>query len=273
MTAAGQHVAIEPDRPWLSAEFEKRFILDFIAFGRTIVPRQARRLVADYASAEHEAERDGILICIHTLLVQQYEHVAAWIRAFQRKADSGVPVLESLLTYRPGEADLTAVLAGIDSGDTLAVRCGLSKDALASRMGAGPVDTRLADMWEGLVHSAPEQLSRKPLYNKAKHGMVFVSGLQIIRADWPADTGPAAIFSLPGRTFSVSVSGLPRAADQARQTRNVIGKLADVLGDLLTLYLMSHHVGAFEDILHLFRTKNIDVFVSINDDGHADKNA
>lgn len=223
--------------------FEQKFLLDYLSFGRTILPRQARVLEAAYYRELEPNRRLALLISLHTLLVQQYEHVAAWILGFRERAASQTALIETLLRYGPGEATLEKILADAKNGDELLALCGISRDGIAKAVeDSSIVSVRIAEMWEGLNLSAAEQTQRKELYNKSKHGMVFVRSARVFDHTSDAE-GPLALYAEDRRADPIKliVVGLQESPDQPKVFSNLVCKLADVLGDLIGFYLLQFH--------------------------------
>jgi hypothetical protein len=66
-----------------NAEFEKRFLLDYLWCGCTVLARQSRVLNEAHAVEDNADRRRAYFVSIHTNLIQECEYVAAWLLAFR----------------------------------------------------------------------------------------------------------------------------------------------------------------------------------------------
>jgi hypothetical protein len=223
-----------------NAEFEKRFLLDYLWFGCTALAHQSRVLNEAHAAEDNADRRRAYFVSIHTNLIQECEHVAAWLLAFRRWAESRTPLVETLLRYGPGEAYLDARLDGITDGHHLLRVSGIDAARLVpTHIPQEIFDERVVDVWAGLSYYAGQQSDRSQLYNKSKHGMVFLSSAQALNRD-ADDLGPLAVYARDRRAdpIQVSVVGLAYDPDQPRvMARQTLG-MAHALGDIILFYLL-----------------------------------
>jgi len=233
-----------------NAEFEPRFLLDYLWFGCMILAHQSRVLNEAHAAEADADRRRAYLLAIHTNLIQECEHVAAWLLAFRRWGASRTPLIETLLRYKPGEAYLEACLGGVADGHDLLRVSGIDRDRLVPMyIPRDQFDDRVADLWAGFSYYADQQGERAQLYNKSKHGMVFVSSARVLNAQ-VNDIGPLALYAHDRHADPIRVAhiGLRDAPDQpgvmARQTR----KMAHALGDIILFYLLQEHPASEADV-------------------------
>lgn len=85
-------------------EFERRFLLDYLWFGRMVLAHQNQVMNEAHRAETDPDRRRAYFLAIHTNLIQECEHVAAWLLAFRRRAETGAEIIETLLRYGPGEA-------------------------------------------------------------------------------------------------------------------------------------------------------------------------
>jgi hypothetical protein len=237
--------------------FERRFLLDYFWFGRTVLSHQARAL---HEAHERESDADlrrAYLVAVHTLIMQEYEHVAAWILALRRRADSGTPLLDTLLQYHPGEGTLANALKGLSDGEQLLVHCGIDTSRFVPHpLPPREASSRIADVWRGLEYHAQQQTDRMPLYNKSKHGMVFVSSATAINPE-VEDSGPVAVYlkKTEAGLLEPAVIGLRSAKGQTQAMASQLLGLAGALSDLLFFYALQEHEGIWGEIRPLLDDK------------------
>ncbi|MBI2220041.1 MAG: hypothetical protein HYU53_02400 [Acidobacteria bacterium] len=149
-----------------NTSFERRFLLDYMWFGRMVLAQQARVL-----NEAHEAESDADrrrahFISIHTIIIQQCEHVAAWLLAFRRWADSRTFLVETLARYNQGEGRLEGRLRGIANGHDLLRSSGIDHSRLVpSLIPEDRFEERVHDIWVGLSY-VEIVIRRKPRSRK-----------------------------------------------------------------------------------------------------------
>jgi len=240
-----------------TAAFERKFLLDYLWFGRMVLAHQSRALNDAYVAELDADRRRAFFLAIHSNLLQECEHVAAWLLAFRRWADTQTSLIETLLRYGPGEAYLEARLDGINDGPALLQILGID----AARLVPGHIprtlfDERVADIWDGLSHYAVQQRERSQLYNKSKHGMMFVSSAAAINPTTP-DLGPVALFARDRRADPLEVEfvGLRFESDQPGVTARQTVAMAQALGDIITLYILQEHPGAVADLDAMLRAR------------------
>src|SRR5262249_763158 len=156
---------------------------------------QCRVLNEAHAKETDEDLKRAYTLAIHTNLMQECEHVAAWLLAFRKFAEKKIPLVETLLQYSPGQAKLEDTLIGVTSPDKLLSVFGIVPEKFVpALMPKHRFEERLFDIWKGLVHYAQQQKARLPLYNKSKHGMMYFSSPKVINTE-AHDQGPVAIFT------------------------------------------------------------------------------
>jgi hypothetical protein len=232
--------------------FERQFLLDYLWFGRMVLPHQARVILAEYESETDADLRRLHFVAIHTVLLEELEHVAAWILALRGRVTFGTPPLERLMLYSPGEAKLTNALDRLTDGHQLLAACGIEIARFVPRfIPSEELESRVQTVWDRLSVSAAEQIKRLPLYNKSKHGMVFASSPSAIAASQRTD-GPMAVYARKqGSSCTMSCIGITEGAGQARvMARQTLG-LANVLGELLHFYALQEHEGIEAEILRI----------------------
>jgi hypothetical protein len=102
-----------------NAEFERRFLVDYLWFGRMVLAYESRALNEADVSEGDADRRRACFLSIHTNLIHECEHGAAWLLAFRRWSESRTPLVATLLRYGPGEAYLEAQLEGVTDGHHL----------------------------------------------------------------------------------------------------------------------------------------------------------
>ena len=95
-----------------------------------------------------------------------------------------------------------------------------------------------------------------PLYNKSKHGMVFVSSATAINPEVD-DSGPVAIYmkKTEAGMLEPAVIGLRSAKDQTQAMAHQLLGLAGALSDLLLFYALQEHEGIWGEIRPLLDDK------------------
>ena len=240
-----------------NVEFERRFLLDYLWFGRMILAHQARVLNQAHQSEPDADRRRAHFIAVHTVLIQQCEHVAAWLLAFRRWAEDHTFLIETLLRYNPGEAYLQDRLDGLPDGHALLQVSGIdSRRIVPEHIPQDRFDERVVDMWTGFSYYADQQNERAQLYNKSKHGMVFVSSANALNHE-AEDLGPLAIYARDrrGDPLQVSYIGLRYDADQPRAMANQTLGLAHALGDLILFFVLQEHPDAEADVVRILYGK------------------
>jgi hypothetical protein len=145
-------------------EFERKFLLDYMWFGRTILALQSRVLNDAFNTETDDDCKRAYVLAIHTNLMQECEHVAAWLLAFRRFAAAKTPLLDTLLEYQPGDARLKDVLKDVTSPEKIQTVFGITPETFVpSIMPKDAFEARLADIWKGLMYYAEEQKQRLPL--------------------------------------------------------------------------------------------------------------
>jgi hypothetical protein len=240
-----------------SAEFERGFLLDYLWFGCMVLAHQSRVLNEALVAEIDRDRRRACFLSIHTNLIQECEHVAAWLLAFRRWAESRTPLVETLLRYGPGEAYLDARLDGITDGEHLLRVSGIDVARLVpAHIPQRLFDERVADLWAGLSYYAGQQSDRSQLYNKSKHGMVFFSSSAALNPE-AEDLGPLAVYARDRRADPLQVSfvGLTYDPDQPRvMARQTLG-MAHALGDIILFYLLQEHPASATDIDRILHTR------------------
>ena len=101
-----------------------------------------------------------------------------------------------------------------------------------------------------------QQNERSQLYNKSKHGMLFVSSAKALNPE-ADDIGPLALYARdrPAETLQVSYVGLTYEPDQPRvMARQTLG-LAHALADVILFYVLQEHPDTEADIDGILRTR------------------
>ena len=240
-----------------NSEFERRFLLDYVWFGRMVLAHQNRVLNKAYLEDTDYARRSACFLAMHTNLIQECEHVAAWLLALRRWAEMGTALIETLLRYAPGEAYLEDRLEGIADGHELLRVSGIHRDRIVPQYFPEDLyNERVADIWAGLAYYANQQNDRATLYNKSKHAMMFLSSPKALNPELE-DNGPIALYAKDRRAESIQVSyaGLTYDPQQpAIIARQTLG-LAHALGDILLFYMLQVHPEAEADINVMLHTR------------------
>lgn len=240
-----------------NADFERRFLLDYLWFGCRVLAHQSRVLNEAHAAESDAERRRAYFLSIHTNLIQECEHVAAWLLAFRQWAESRTPLVETLLRYGPGEAYLDARLVGITDGHHLLSVSGIDAARLVpAHIPQRLFDERVADLWAGLSYYAGQQSDRSQLYNKSKHGMVFFSSAAALNPE-DQDLGPLAVYARDRRADPLQVSfvGLTYEPDQPRVMANQTLGMAHALADIILFYLLQEHPVSATEIDGILQTR------------------
>jgi hypothetical protein len=96
-----------------------------------------------------------------------------------------------------------------------------------------------------------------PLYNKSKHGMLYVSSPRALNGALE-DLGPLAIYAKDRNADPLQISyvGLDYGLEQPRIMANQTKGLAHALGDLIMFYVMQEHPDAVTELDDILRDKD-----------------
>ncbi len=236
-------------------EMERAFLLDYVWFGRMLGAYQADAIYRAYTTATLSDVRRIHFVNLHAVLMTVHETLAAFLLGMRRRVEKRIGLMETLLRYRPGEADLEEILKDVLDRAAFEACFGIDTVAMVQRgFPERELDKRIADLFKSVKVSAIEQEKRIRAFNKTKHGQVVLSSCAVV-APSLGDIGPAALDLLKDPNDSVVPRSLTFAPDEAERFAGIAVRMGAAVGDLTLFYLLSNHDTAFANLSAVVNAK------------------
>ena len=95
--------------------FEREFLVEYFIFGRVLGAYEGKAHLQAHDKATSQEQRRIHFVNLHSTVANSYETLAALLLAMRRNKSTKGAFLETLLTYKPGQARLDQVVGRIKS--------------------------------------------------------------------------------------------------------------------------------------------------------------
>ncbi len=189
-------------------------------------------------AAEYSLNQKGKVLCYVAMfeaLGKAYEDLGAILLALRKRFEDEVPIVFTLINYRPGEAGIAKAIGS--NADEIAARLEPMFKAIRPYGSRGSSDYLRwrREFLHAIELIADNQKRHSSPFQKVKHAALVVSDGAAFKTNLPR--GPAAFYRNRTGIDPIIIHSFKYSEEEFDTMRQSLGVAAHVIEDLLTIYL------------------------------------